>query len=185
MQDYKIVVLGDGGVGKSALTIQFIMSSFVEEYDPTIEDSYRKQSMIDDEAAMFDVLDTAGEEEYSSMRDQYIRIGDGFLLVYSITSRDSFNAIPDFRYQILRVKDADNTPMVVLGNKLDLGDMRTVTEADLQEFGRKYHMPVFETSAKARINVEDAFYEIVREIRKNSGNQPRTQPKKTKNCTIM
>ncbi len=57
------------------------------EYDPTIEDSYRKQSVIDDEVALLDVLDTAGQEEYSAMREQYMRTGEGFLLVYSITDR--------------------------------------------------------------------------------------------------
>ncbi|PVU87385.1 hypothetical protein BB560_006499, partial [Smittium megazygosporum] len=62
--EYKLVVVGGGGVGKSALTIQFIQSHFVDEYDPTIEDSYRKQCVIDGETALLDVLDTAGQEEY-------------------------------------------------------------------------------------------------------------------------
>jgi len=64
IREYKLVVVGGGGVGKSALTIQFIQSHFVDEYDPTIEDSYRKQCVIDDEVALLDVLDTAGQEEY-------------------------------------------------------------------------------------------------------------------------
>merc|ERR1711939_888798 len=65
LREYKLVVVGGGGVGKSALTIQFIQSHFVDEYDPTIEDSYRKQCPIDEEVALLDVLDTAGQEEYS------------------------------------------------------------------------------------------------------------------------
>lgn len=75
LREYKIVVVGGGGVGKSALTIQFIQSQFVDEYDPTIEDSYRKQCVIDGETALLDVLDTAGQEEYSAMREQYMRTG--------------------------------------------------------------------------------------------------------------
>ena len=67
---YKIVVVGGGGVGKSALTIQLIQNQFVTEYDPTIEDSYRKQVTIDEETCLLDILDTAGQEEYSAMRDQ-------------------------------------------------------------------------------------------------------------------
>eukprot|EP00490_Sorites_sp_Unknown_P002761 CAMPEP_0114656540 /NCGR_PEP_ID=MMETSP0191-20121206/12498_1 /TAXON_ID=126664 /ORGANISM="Sorites sp." /LENGTH=98 /DNA_ID=CAMNT_0001873961 /DNA_START=92 /DNA_END=384 /DNA_ORIENTATION=+ len=86
-QDYKIVVLGGGGVGKSALTIRLVTDNFLDEYDPTIEDSYRKQVMIDDKPALLDILDTAGQEEFSSMQDQWMREGKGFLLVYSITSR--------------------------------------------------------------------------------------------------
>jgi hypothetical protein len=90
-------------------------------------DSYRKQCMIDDEVALLDVLDTAGQEEYSAMREQYMRTGEGFLLVYSITSRQSFDEITTFQQQILRVKDKDYFPMVVVGNKCDLESEREVT----------------------------------------------------------
>ena len=89
-------------------------------------DSYRKQCVIDDEVALLDVLDTAGQEEYSAMREQYMRTGEGFLLVYSITSRQSFEEITVFQQQILRVKDKDYFPMVVVGNKCDLEGEREV-----------------------------------------------------------
>jgi GTPase KRas protein len=124
-------------VGKSALTIQLIQSHFVDEYDPTIEgtrpancadpDSYRKQCVIDDEVALLDVLDTAGQEEYSAMREQYMRTGEGFLLVYSITSRSSFEEISTFQQQILRVKDRDSYPIIVVANKADLEHERQVS----------------------------------------------------------
>jgi len=74
-------------------------------YDPTIEDSYRKQVEIDQETCLLDILDTAGQEEFSAMRDQYMRTGQGFLCVYAITSRSSFEEISAFREQILRVKE--------------------------------------------------------------------------------
>jgi small GTP-binding protein len=83
--------------------------------------------MIDDEVALLDVLDTAGQEEYSAMREQYMRTGEGFLLVYSITSRQSFEEITTFQQQILRVKDKDYFPMVVVGNKCDLESEREVS----------------------------------------------------------
>lgn len=92
-----------------------------------IADSYRKQCVIDEEVALLDVLDTAGQEEYSAMREQYMRTGEGFLLVYSITSRQSFEEITTFQQQILRVKDKDYFPMVVVGNKCDLEGEREVT----------------------------------------------------------
>lgn len=92
-----------------------------------LPDSYRKQCVIDDEVALLDVLDTAGQEEYSAMREQYMRTGEGFLLVYSITSRQSFEEITTFQQQILRVKDKDYFPMVVVGNKCDLESEREVS----------------------------------------------------------
>jgi small GTP-binding protein len=149
LREYKLVVVGGGGVGKSCLTIQLIQSHFVDEYDPTIEgilhlslrvhlrsyadlsshlDSYRKQCVIDEEVALLDVLDTAGQEEYSAMREQYMRTGEGFLLVYSITSRQSFEEIMTFQQQILRVKDKDYFPIIVVGNKCDLEGERQVSK---------------------------------------------------------
>ncbi len=91
-------------------------------------DSYRKQCMIDDEVALLDVLDTAGQEEYSAMREQYMRTGEGFLLVYSIASRQTFEEIVTFQNQILRVKDKDYFPMIVVGNKCDLEGERQVAK---------------------------------------------------------
>ncbi|KAJ2403270.1 RAS1 protein [Coemansia sp. RSA 2559] len=166
IREYKLVVVGGGGVGKSALTIQFIQSHFVDEYDPTIEDSYRKQCAIDGETAMLDVLDTAGQEEYSAMREQYMRTGEGFLLVYSITSRNSFEEMPTFQQQILRVKDRDYFPMIVCGNKSDLDHERQVSAQEGEDISRAFGCPFLETSAKTRTNVEDAFYTLVREIRR-------------------
>ncbi|THX26433.1 ras-like GTPase Ras1 [Aureobasidium pullulans] len=166
LREYKLVVVGGGGVGKSCLTIQLIQSHFVDEYDPTIEDSYRKQCVIDDEVALLDVLDTAGQEEYSAMREQYMRTGEGFLLVYSITSQQSFEEIKTFQQQILRVKDKDYFPMIVVGNKCDLDGEREVSVEEGKELARSFGCKFIETSAKSRINVENAFYDIVREIRK-------------------
>ena len=201
------MVVGGGGVGKSCLTIQLIQSHFVDEYDPTIEgipqkrvssspaiwltlvtDSYRKQCVIDDEVALLDVLDTAGQEEYSAMREQYMRTGEGFLLVYSITSRQSFEEILTFQQQILRVKDKDYFPIIIVGNKCDLDMERQVSRqgmlwsnhapeivmADLtfldytegEDLARQFNCAFIETSAKSRINVDNAFHNIVREIRR-------------------
>ncbi|OAA32398.1 Ras-like protein [Moelleriella libera RCEF 2490] len=129
-------------------------------------DSYRKQCMIDEEVALLDVLDTAGQEEYSAMREQYMRTGEGFLLVYSITSRQSFEEITTFQQQILRVKDRDYFPMVVVGNKCDLEGEREVTRQEGETLARSFNCTFIETSAKSRINVDRAFYDIVREIRR-------------------
>ncbi|KAF8953139.1 Ras GTPase [Entomortierella lignicola] len=166
MREYKLVVVGGGGVGKSALTIQFIQSHFVDEYDPTIEDSYRKQCVIDEEVSLLDVLDTAGQEEYSAMREQYMRSGEGFLLIYSITSRNSFEEISTFYQQILRVKDKDFFPIILVANKCDLENERQVSTHEGRELAKQFNSRLIETSAKQRINVDEAFYNLVREIRR-------------------
>jgi len=176
LREYKLVVVGGGGVGKSALTIQFIQSHFVDEYDPTIEDSYRKQCVIDDEVALLDVLDTAGQEEYGAMREQYMRTGEGFLLVYSITSRNSFEEISTFHQQILRVKDKDTFPVILIANKCDLEYERQVGMNEGRDLAKHLGCRFIETSAKQRINVDEAFSNLVREIRKYNKEQQTGRP---------
>lgn len=162
---YNLCVVGGGAVGKSALTIQLVQHSFVDEYDPTIEDSYRKQVLIDDEIAILDILDTAGQEEFSAMRDQYMHAGEGFAIVFSLTSQNSFEEIRPFRDQILRAKDADHCPMVLIGNKCDLVSERQVLQTEIDELAKEFQCPYFETSAKTRTNVDEGFFDLVRQIR--------------------
>lgn len=172
MTEYKLVVVGAGGVGKSALTIQLIQNHFVDEYDPTIEDSYRKQVVIDGETCLLDILDTAGQEEYSAMRDQYMRTGEGFLLVFAVNNAKSFEDIAMYREQIRRVKDADDVPMVLVGNKCDL-ETRSIDQKNVIDTAQNYKIPFIETSAKTRMGVDDAFYTLVREIRRDRINRGR------------
>ncbi|KAJ3450134.1 transforming protein p21 [Anaeramoeba flamelloides] len=115
MTEYKIVV-----VGGSELTIQFVQLTFNAKYDPYLGDSYRRQVVIDEETCFLDNLDTAGQKEYSVMRDSYMKEGDGFLLVYAINSRNSFDEVSIFREQITRVKDSEDLPMIIVGNKSHL-----------------------------------------------------------------
>ena len=114
-------------------------------------DSYRKQCVIDEEVALLDVLDTAGQEEYSAMREQYMRTGEGFLLVYSITSRQSFEEILTFQQQILRVKDKDYFPMIVVGNKCDLeGEREVSTEGQFFSF----HSPALRAPSRESATIQ-------------------------------
>ncbi|ELU18845.1 hypothetical protein CAPTEDRAFT_226757 [Capitella teleta] len=188
-QSYKLVVVGGGGVGKSALTIQFIQSYFVRDYDPTIEDSYTKQCVIDDVVARLDILDTAGQEEFSAMREQYMRAGEGFLLVFSVTDRRSFEEVYKFHKQILRVKDRDEFPMILVGNKADLEHQRTIKNEEGVELSRQLGIKYIEASAKVRMNVDLAFHELVRIVRRYQA-QERPAPKVIKKkkrlkCSIL
>ncbi|CAL8114737.1 unnamed protein product [Orchesella dallaii] len=183
MKEYKIVVLGSGGVGKSALTVQFVQGVFVEAYDPTIEDSYRKQIEVDGEQCTLEVLDTAGTEQFTSMRDLYMKNGQGFVLVYSIAAQSTFNDLEDVRDQILRVKDKDRVPMVLVGNKCDVDDSERLVGKDQgANLAQKFGCTFLESSAKARINVSEIFCDLVQQINKEV--VPVPKPKKRK-CTIL
>jgi len=183
-QEYKIVVLGGGGVGKSALTIRLVTDNFLDEYDPTIEDSYRKSVMIDSKTALLDILDTAGQEEFSSMQDQWMREGKGFLLVYSITSRATFEEVQTLYEKILRSKDAENVPIVLAGNKCDLETERQVTYEEGKNQAAEWGAPFYETSAKEKINNETAFFEVVRQIRQEHESS-NASAKKRRMCSIL
>ncbi|VDO03367.1 unnamed protein product [Rodentolepis nana] len=168
MREYKLVVLGSGGVGKSALTVQFVQGIFVEKYDPTIEDSYRKKVEIDNQQCILEVLDTAGTEQFTAMRDLYMKNGQGFVLTYSITSLPSLYDLEDLREHIIRVKDTDNVPIVLVGNKCDLEDERAVGKDEGQNFAQKWKCTFMECSAKSNIHVSDVFEDLVRQINKHT-----------------
>ncbi len=185
MTEYKIDVVGGGGVGKSAITIQFIQNHFIKEYDPTIEDSYRKQVKIDNKICFLDILDTAGQEEYSAMRDQYMRNGQGFIIVYSILLRETFDEVETFHVQIHRVKDKDFVPIVLCGNKCDMDEQRNVAKIEGIELSKKYKCPYVETSAKTRVNIEEVFFQIVREIDKYNANETKQPIKRKRNTCIL
>jgi len=161
----RLCCLGDGGVGKTSITVQLCSNHFVEMYDPTIEDSYRKQMVIDDDAVLLEILDTAGQEELTALRDQWIRGAEGYILVYSITSRRSFEQVSTFHQQITRVQDSDTLPMIVVGNKCDLENRREVSVEEGREFAKCIGSEFIECSAKTRFNIEQVFVNVVRKVR--------------------
>eukprot|EP00475_Leptophrys_vorax_P042092 TRINITY_DN79418_c0_g1_i1.p1 TRINITY_DN79418_c0_g1~~TRINITY_DN79418_c0_g1_i1.p1 ORF type:complete len:213 (-),score=58.26 TRINITY_DN79418_c0_g1_i1:103-741(-) len=165
---HRIVVLGSGGVGKSALVIRYVTQNFVDEYDPTIEDCYKKNVMIDGNPATLEIVDTAGQEGFGTLVDQWILRGNAFLLIYSITSKQSFHALEKLHDQILTVKESDDAPIALVGNKCDLEDQRQVQTSEGKELADQWKCLFFETSAKEKINDETVFVEIVRVLRKKT-----------------
>eukprot|EP01092_Planopodium_desertum_P011489 TRINITY_DN5227_c0_g5_i1.p1 TRINITY_DN5227_c0_g5~~TRINITY_DN5227_c0_g5_i1.p1 ORF type:complete len:123 (+),score=20.91 TRINITY_DN5227_c0_g5_i1:62-430(+) len=101
------------------------------------------------------------------MRDNYYRLGEGFLCVYSITMRDTFTAVNRFYDHILSVKGTDDVPLILVGSKCDLESEREVPTSEGQALGEKYKVPFFETSAKTRVNVDEVFFELVRLVKKS------------------
>ncbi len=152
MREYKVVVLGSGGVGKSALTVQFVTGTFIEKYDPTIEDFYRKEIEVDSSPSVLEILDTAGTEQFASMRDLYIKNGQGFILVYSLVNQQSFQDIKPMRDQIIRVKRWDG-----IDNRLELG-CRSFAVGDMSLYTMKMilrHLTA--CSESARVCVQCVF----------------------------
>ncbi|XP_073969092.1 ras-like protein A [Rhodnius prolixus] len=190
---HKVIMVGSGGVGKSALTLQFMYDEFVEDYEPTKADSYRKKVVLDGEEVQIDILDTAGQEDYAAIRDNYFRSGEGFLCVFSITEEESFQATQEFREQILRVKNDENIPFLLVGNKGDLDEKRKVSLMEAQSRAQQWGVPYVETSAKTRENVDKVFFDLMREIRSrkmednkmsNGRGKDKSKRKKLK-CTIL
>jgi len=187
---HKVIMVGSGGVGKSALTLQFMYDEFVEDYEPTKADSYRKKVVLDGEEVQIDILDTAGQEDYAAIRDNYFRSGEGFLCVFSITEDDSFQSTQEFRDQILRVKNDNNIPFILVGNKADLTNNRKVQQATANNRAAQWQVPYVETSAKTRENVDKVFYDLMREIRsrkvsEDSQGKANEGKKKKKKCQIL
>lgn len=166
-QRYRLVVLGDGGVGKSALTLQYVQRNFLDYHDPTIEDAYVQRTVIDGQPCLLDILDTAGQAEFTAMREQYMRGGEGFLICYSIADRHSFLEAEEYRDLILKVRAAEHVPVILVGNKIDLECQRRVSTEEGGALAAKFGCQFMETSAAHGRHVDDVFHILVREIRKH------------------
>ncbi|EFA79048.1 small GTPase [Heterostelium album PN500] len=166
-KQYKLVMLGQGGVGKTSISIRFVSDRFVTDYDPTVEDAYKKDYQIDGKEITLEILDTAGQEEYASgVQDKSIRVGEGFICIYSITSKESFQRLKDLREKILWAKDSENIPMIIVGNKCDMEKDRQVPASEGKALADEFHCPFIETSAKTNTNVKDCMDLVLKEISK-------------------
>ncbi|KAI8846914.1 P-loop containing nucleoside triphosphate hydrolase protein [Chytridium lagenaria] len=164
------VVVGSGGVGKSCLTVRFLKDEFTNDYDPTIEENYRKSITVDGQACVVNLIDTAGQHEYTMLRDQHLAAGGGFLLVFALNDKSTFEEL----------KDTKKVPIVICANKCDLPpEQIEVTEESVMEYTTPLKIPYFRTSAKESINVNESFHELVREGRK----MVRTSKDGTKSAT--
>lgn len=174
----KIMVIGAAGVGKSAFLIQYMHNHFVSDYDPTIEDSYRKRVNSDGVILLLDVLDTAGFLDdpaptvgestamYASawVMTQKLRM---LIIVYDITKRASFERVTDYWYKTKEILDqsVSEKPVVLLiGNKLDLKDERAVTTAEGEQLAKELGMMFGELSSKTRENMDSIMDNAIQEI---------------------
>lgn len=168
------------------------MSQFDEDYVPTRADSYRKTIVLGGNECQIDILDTAGQEDYAVVRDNYFRSGEGFLCVFSLVDRESFVAVSEIRDNVLRVKVDDRTPLVLVGNKSDLQESREVSQAEAESTASSWGVPYVETSAKTKLNVDKIYYDLMTMIQQRKENmagqtpgQPTKKKRKKKKCVIL
>jgi len=183
----KVVMLGAAGVGKTALTMRFTSGSFEDEYDPTVEDSYRKEIEFEGHSLSLDLLDTAGQEEFSAMRDAWIRDSDGYVIACDLTNKETYKELSDIIERVQEVRSnsgepgSEKIPIVIAANKCDLTDHREITRETLKTLCDKHDIPFFETSAKTNENVSEAYERLLSLCLSNQA-APET---KSGCCTIL
>ncbi|KJY02249.1 RAS small monomeric GTPase like protein [Zymoseptoria brevis] len=165
-----ITVCGDGGCGKSSITLRLVRSQWTHEYDPTIEDSYSVTRTIDGTTYSLALTDTAGQEEYRGLWSSSNLNSDAFLLVYDITQQATLDSLEYFNQLIEmerenRIERGASLPVcIVAGNKCDLQGMRQVGARDGLDWARSRGYGFMETSAREMVNIEETFALLVRRV---------------------
>jgi len=179
----KIAVVGSRSVGKSSLTVQFVDNHFVESYYPTIENTFSKIIRYKGQDYATEIIDTAGQDQYSNLNSKHFIGVHGYMIVYSVQSRTSFDTAEIIREKILNHLGAESIPLVLVGNKSDLRpEQRQVTSDDGRAKAEELHCAWTEASACYNENVTKAFELMIAEIEKGATpNEPATG----KNCVVM
>eukprot|EP01084_Bolivina_argentea_P260343 439629_1 len=171
---HKIVMLGSGAVGLTAIVLQFVANEFLDDSDPTIEEEYRCNICIDGNVEELFILDTAGQDEFAAMREEWIRTTEASMLVYSVTSKSTFDDIDHLYNEICRAKWDEPIVSMLVGNKCDVddncNDTRLVRQVSFQQganLAKSWNIPFIETSAKTGHNVYKAFDILVRKLIKS------------------
>ena len=180
----KLIVLGCVNAGKSALVVQYNSGVYTDDVDPTIDDTYRKQVVLDDSHLLVEIIDHSGRDDFSVLRDQWIRDCDSFVVCYAIDNVQSFEIAQDFVHRPHKMKDVDkgDLPMVLVGCKCDLEEKRTVSREEGEQLAKTYGIDFIETSAKLNINVAEAINTV---LRKHISKSPNSNNKKTRSTCIV
>ena len=165
----KVVLLGDGGVGKSSLMNRFVSDKFDSQSFHTIGVEFlNKEVVVDDENYTMQIWDTAGQERFKSLRTPFYRGADCCLLTYAVDDSQSFKNLTMWKKEFLYyadIQDGNNFPFVIIGNKIDV-ENRCVSEDEAKEWcSNNGQAPYFETSAKDSTNVESAFKAAIQRLK--------------------
>jgi Ras-related protein Rab-1A len=182
---FKLVLIGDSGVGKSCLLLRFADNAFTESYISTIGVDFRFRTVkVEKNTVKLQIWDTAGQERFRTITSAYYRGADGIIMVYDVTNQESFNHVADWLTEVNRYA-SEGTCKLLVGNKSDRTD-RVVSSDVAREYAEKLNIPFLETSAKNADNVEQAFLTMaqelikIRQARGASGGAPAVDLKKKK-----
>jgi len=164
---HQVCMLGTGGVGLTAIIRQFLFKELFLRYDPTVEDMYFGTVIVNGERRNLEIMDTAGQEEYSALRDQYIKGYHIFVYVFSVTSVSTLNAIDKMVLQTLRAHEHDNIYGILIGNKIDLKSDRTVSREEGEAKAKFWGMPYIETTIYDRSTILHAFGDLMKSVLDN------------------
>merc|ERR1719334_2058719 len=169
---FKVLLIGDSGVGKSSLLLRYSEDTFSEQYISTIGVDFKiKTLLLDDKAVKLQIWDTAGQERFRTITASYYRGAQGIIIVYDVTNLTSFSNISKWREEIGRYA-GEQVTTVIVGNKCDIEEKRAVSRELTQELSDQLGITILETSARKSINVEEAFYQIAEEMRRAVGEGP-------------
>jgi Ras-related protein Rab-1A len=161
---FKLVLIGDSGVGKSCLLLRFADDAFTESYISTIGVDFRFRTVkMDNKTVKLQIWDTAGQERFRTITSAYYRGADGIIMVYDTTSSDSFDHVNDWLKEVNRYA-SEGTCKLLVGNKCDRTADRAVTTEQAKEFADDLGVAFLETSAKTAKNVDEAFLTMAGEL---------------------
>lgn len=156
-QKIKMMILGETQVGKTALITRYTKNTFGGEYLTTVGIDFQYKNLnINNKNIKVEIWDTAGQERFRNIAKNYFQSSDGFLLVYDISSKDSFDKL-DFWKDQIKSNAPENAKLIIVGNKCDLEGNRQVKKEEGQHFADSNKVPFYETSAKTSMNVKTVF----------------------------
>jgi len=180
---FKLLLIGDSGVGKSCLLLRFADDTYSESYISTIGVDFKIRTIEHDgKTIKLQIWDTAGQERFRTITSSYYRGAHGIIVVYDVTDQDSFDNVKQWLQEIERYA-SENVKKLLVGNKSDLTQKKVVDYTNAKEYADQLGIPFLETSAKANTNVEQAFITMASEIKNSmpvgSGPSPGSGPKVT------
>lgn len=162
---FKILLIGNSGVGKSSLLLRFADDTFTDNFMPTIGVDFKIRTLeVDGKTIKLQIWDTAGQERFKTITSSYYKGAHGIIVVYDVTDKESFKNIDTWMNEVEK-HASDNVSRILVGNKSDLTDSRQVSTDEGKELSDQYNIRFMETSAKESANVEEAFTLMTKEIK--------------------